>query len=207
MTETDELRARIVRLELEIANRQAPAAAPVKARGGGVLNFIGSLILIGLCIFGMYALLVVFLPDFAGTPETVYSTPAALPSARVVPGGAPQGYVLPTPRIVEATFPPPTPQVIPTDIPASPPPIYAPVSVVTEPNTEPAEHTAFTCGVEPGNDPNADCAPPEDDPGAKVYSLEGRTFAPADLPTSGPSSNPGGFDAASEPGNQPTPVR
>ncbi len=216
--EKNEIVARLLQAVGAAHIQQQPAyypAAPPPKRFNPLLALF-DLALIGLAIFGVFALLTIFgvLPELTGRPETFFSTPPALimPTASI---GGSQGRTAPYTAIVEATFPPPIPDVIPTDVPprqdepqATPPPVYAPAENVTTANTGPAEHTAFTCGVEPGmSDPNADCAPPEDDPGAKVYSLEGRTFVAEPLPTSSPKDNPGGFDAASEPGNEPTPSR
>ncbi len=109
--EKNEIIARVLQAvgAVNIPASPYPLPAPAREHGGSFLNFVGTIVLLAVCIVGALALLANKYPGFAGKAETYFSTPAALPTANVVPN-APAARTAPYTTIIEATFPPPIPE-------------------------------------------------------------------------------------------------
>jgi len=145
----------------------------IVGRVWGLITALLWLVLIGLVIavFAFAARVQYGLPiplpsSMVSTAAVTFSTAAApLPTARQVPaGGAPPAAPAPPSDQGAAPWPTLTPeQPAPTQE-------VAPV-IVVQPNlapSSPQSNPGFTCGVEPGMDPNATCDPDE---GAQSLSI------------------------------------
>ncbi len=146
-----------------------------------------------------------FINAVFGTPQTAPQQPATsqqrMTPFYAQPGAAPAVEAAP---VSEGDLPG-------MEATATPMPTEAPY--VTQPNVAPSSpdsNPGFSCGVEPGMPADATCeaptvADPEQEP-VDVYSVEGRAFQPAVLPTSSTADNPG-YDASVEPWDMPTPIK